>query len=583
MFKSFTGVLVGALLLCGAFSRSAQAQARDLELLEVYELAASIVSRQNPLFLFPGLQADQVSVNGNGGEYHIVINGLGLPGSMATVPEPVTLRLPQSISDGDLIDVMMEGMPTSTIMPSGQSLKLINPQFQGRWSIKNRGFDSFDLSVDRIRFQGAGISYTVRKLTASLSSGPERQVLSLKVGGFDADYGDSFTGTERAKGLAVELSVPTRAMSGQVLLALAYRLSGLLLNETEVQERLAPEPPLVSSLNGLQIKFEFDGESWEQIVPPSKGKLGPLSLTAAVQDGDGPGDSRVTLSASLRSMQQTLEQMEVTVSRPSTFEVVLNGINAQALADVLLDRREGFDAPDLGGPVAFSATVDIGGFDVTVPQIDLDFGAKMLAGRVQSAPQDDGQQSFELRARADDLQVSNWQDKAQLEPFASTVITPALPKEAALGISVEGLKSEDVQNLLSAALAIDLRGVVKALPDDLGALELVLSDSFYRSRLIEAEWSGRLKPRAGRVPVQGTFDLVTGPLAPLQIGMQQSIGTPVPAISQAMSGGILGLTLLQTFAVREEGGKLRFEMEFPEAGGLPLVNGRPLPFQQFIR
>ena len=152
-----------------------------------------------------------------------------------------------------------------------------------------------------------------------------------------------------------------------------------------------------------------------------------------------------------------------------------------------------------------------------------------------------------------------------------------------LGISVEGLKSEDVQNLLSAALAIDLRGVVKALPDDLGALELVLSDSFYRSRLIEAEWSGRLKPRAGRVPVQGTFDLVTGPLAPLQIGMQQSIGTPVPAISQAMSGGILGLTLLQTFAVREEGGKLRFEMEFPEAGGLPLVNGRPLPFQQFIR
>ena len=90
----------------------------------------------------------------------------------------------------------------------------------------------------------------------------------------------------------------------------------------------------------LQIKFEFDGESWEQIVPPSKGKLGPLSLTAAVQDGDGPEDSRVTLSASLKSMQQTLEQMEVTVSRPSTFEVVLNGINAQALADVLLDRGD---------------------------------------------------------------------------------------------------------------------------------------------------------------------------------------------------------------------------------------------------
>ena len=58
MFKPFTGVFAGALLLCGAFSRSAQSQARDLELLEVYELAASIISRQNPLFLFPGLQME---------------------------------------------------------------------------------------------------------------------------------------------------------------------------------------------------------------------------------------------------------------------------------------------------------------------------------------------------------------------------------------------------------------------------------------------------------------------------------------------------------------------------------------------
>ncbi|MDA9175681.1 hypothetical protein N9O95_01175 [Alphaproteobacteria bacterium] len=583
MFKPFTGVFAGALLLCGAFSRSAQSQARDLELLEVYELAASIISRQNPLFLFPGLQADQVSVNGNGGEYHVVINGLGLPGSTATVLEPVTLRLPRTIGDDDLIDVVMEGLPTSTIMPGGQSLKLIEPQFQGLWSINNRGFESFDLSVDRIGFQGAGISYSARELTASLSRQRDRQVLVFKAGGFDAEYGDSFTGSEKAKGLVIELSIPASATSGQVLLALAYRLSGLLLQEAEVQELLAPAPPPVSSLNGLQIKFDFDGEIWEQVVPPSKGKLGPLSLMAEVKAGDTPDISQVMLSASLKSMNQTLEQMEVTVAQPSALMVELDGINANALADLLLDRREGFDAPDLGGPLSFSAAVEVGRLDVQVPQIDLDFGAKMLAGSLVSVPGTDGVQSIDLTGRADSLNVINWPDKDQLEPFASTIVTPLLPREAALGLSVTGLKSEDIQSLISAALAIDLGGVMRALPKDLGALELVLSDSFYKSRLVEAEWSGRLKPRAGRIPVQGTFELVTGPLTPLQIGMQQSIGTPVPAISKAMSGGILGLTLLQTFAVGEEGGTLRFEMEFPETGGLPLVNGRPLPFQQFLR
>jgi hypothetical protein len=583
MFKPFTGVFAGALLLCGAFSRSAQSQARDLELLEVYELAASIISRQNPLFLFPGLQADQVSVNGNGGEYHVVINGLGLPGSTATVLEPVTLRLPRTIGDDDLIDVVMEGLPTSTIMPGGQSLKLIEPQFQGLWSINNRGFESFDLSVDRIGFQGAGISYSARELTASLSRQRDRQVLVFKAGGFDAEYGDSFTGSEKAKGLVIELSIPASATSGQVLLALAYRLSGLLLQEAEVQELLAPAPPPVSGLNGLQIKFDFDGEIWEQVVPPSKGKLGPLSLMAEVKAGDTPDISQVMLSASLKSMNQTLEQMEVTVAQPSAFMVELDGINANALADLLLDRREGFDAPDLGGPLSFSAAVEVGRLDVQVPQIDLDFGAKMLAGSLVSVPGTDGVQSIDLTGRADSLNVINWPDKDQLEPFASTIVTPLLPREAALGLSVTGLKSEDIQSLISAALAIDLGGVMRALPKDLGALELVLSDSFYKSRLVEAEWSGRLKPRAGRIPVQGTFELVTGPLTPLQIGMQQSIGTPVPAISKAMSGGILGLTLLQTFAVGEEGGTLRFEMEFPETGGLPLVNGRPLPFQQFLR
>ena len=69
--------------------------------------------------------------------------------------------------------------------------------------------------------------------------------------------------------------------------------------------------------------------------------------------------------------------------------------------------------------------------------------------------------------------------------------------------------------------------------------------------------------------------MVKSPAAPLR--------TPIPAVTQSLSAGVLGLTLLQSFAVREEGGRLSFDIEFPETGGLPLVNGRPLPFQQFIR
>ena len=61
MFKPLWGVLAGALALSSLLVRPAQA--RDLELLEVYEVAASMISRQNPLFLFPGLQADRMTVN----------------------------------------------------------------------------------------------------------------------------------------------------------------------------------------------------------------------------------------------------------------------------------------------------------------------------------------------------------------------------------------------------------------------------------------------------------------------------------------------------------------------------------------
>ena len=581
MFKSLAGALLGALVLWGGLPRPAQA--RDLELLEVYELVAAMVSRQNPFFLFPGLHFEHVTVNGDGGEYHVVINGLGLPGSSATVPEPATLRLPRTVPDGDLIEVTVEGLPTSTIMPEGQSLKLIAPEFSGVWSIKNRGFDSFELSVDSIRFQGAGISYTAKGLTSTLQREKGKHVLSFAVERFVAEYGKSFTGTERAKSLNIELSFPEASDSGQVLVALAYRLSGLLFRETEIQQKLAPDPPEVSTMDGLQISIDFAGESWAQTVPPSEGTLGRTSLLFSVEPDEEADQSRLRIDATLASLTQTLDRMRVDVREPSTLVLALAGMDSQVLADLLLDRYEGFDAPALGQEVSLMLDVEVGDTSVAVPQLELDFTAKRLSGGLQSVPQSDGGQNFEMTGAGEQLNVANWLNKDALEPFASMILTPAMPQEAAITLGLEGLSADEVQGLLTAVLSLDFGDIGRALPKDIASLTLVLKDSFYTSRLLQMEFSSRLKLRQGRIPVEGTMTMLTGPLAPLQIGMQQSIGTPVPAVSQAMSAGLLGLTLLQTFAVREDGGQLRFEMEFPETGGLPLVNGRPLPFQQFLR
>ena len=589
MFSPMRGVLAGALLLFTlslslSLSLSVRsAQARDLEILEVYEIAASMVSRQNPLFLFPGLHADQMTVNGNGGEYYVTLNGLGLPGSTATVSEPVVIRLPQASQDVDLIEVTVDGLPTSTIMPGGQSLKLIEPRFTGYWSLSRRGFERFELSINSVRFQGDGIAYSARGLKASLDQARGRHVLRFAVREFNANYGDSFTGSERAKGLRIELSAPTEAMSADVLVALGYRLSGLAFRETEEQQGLAADPPRVGSLNGLEVKLDFEGESWEQIVPPSEGQLKKVAVALRIDAASESGLSQVTLDASVGSINQRLEQMRVEIGQPSTLSMVIDGLESRSLADLLLDREEGYDQPSLDGSVAFSAAVDVGKVTVLVPELDLDFGAQALTGTLSSQAVDEGRQSLVIGGTAERIEVQNWLNRDRLEPFASKIIAPGLPSETRIELALEGLASADVQRLVTAGLALDLGGVLAAVPTDLSGLTLVLQNSFYRSKLVEAEWSGRLQPRAGRIPVQGAFTLVTGPLAPTQIGMQQSIATPVPAVSQAMSAGILGLTLLQTFAVREEGGKLRFDMTFPESGGLPLVNGRPLPFQQFLR
>ena len=563
--------------------------ARELDLLEVYEVASSLMSYQNPLFIFPGLKAEGFTVNGDGGEFNIVVKGLGLPDSAATLPEPVILHLPGMTRGNELIDLRVEGLPTSSILADGQSLKLINPVFEGTWSLPGRGFQAFDLSLDRASFQGEGISHQLRDLRIRLAEDArtDRVALTFSLKSFEVDYGDSFTGTERVQGFRLSLSGPRGEMAPQTLLKLAYRLSSLALGTSVFHDSLVEDPPPVASLNGLDLRLEIDSDVWEQTVPPAAGKIDRLDARVQILPGDDPRESRLQVEASVSAMEQGLDGMSLSLAKPSALRLSLAGLEARALADLLLDQpalgpvpgEEPFDPP-----LRMVAEVDLAKLRLGIPQLDFDMAAQSARGSLSSDPVDAGAgQSLLLSAAATDMAVRDWPEDSVLNPFATQVLLPLLPREANLSLAVEGLELDAARGIITALLGLDLRGLFAALPADPGALRFRLADGLFRSRLLEAEWSGELSPRAGRIPLQGRFALETGALTPLQVSMQQSLATPIPAVTQSLSAGVLGLTLLQSFAVREEGGRLSFDIEFPETGGLPLVNGRPLPFQQFIR
>jgi len=563
--------------------------ARELDLLEVYEVASSLMSYQNPLFIFPGLKAEGFTVNGDGGEFNIVVKGLGLPDSMATLPDPVILHLPGMTRGNELIDLRVEGLPTSTILAEGQSLKLINPVFEGMWSLSDRGFQAFDLSLDRASFQGEGISHQLRDLRIRLSEDEraDRVALSFSLKSFEVDYGDSFTGTERAQGFRLSLSGPRGEMAPQTLLTLAYRLSSLALGTGVFHESLVEDPPPVGSLNGLDLRLEIDSDVWEQTVPPAAGKINRVDARLQILPGTEPRESRVQVEASIGAMEQGLDGMSLSVAKPATLTLSLAGLEARALADLLLEQPSLGPIPGAAAfdaPLGMAVDLDLAQLRLGIPQLDFDIAAKSVRGSLTSAAEGTGaDQSLHLSASANDMAVRDWPEESALNPFATQVLLPLLPREANLSFAVEGLEADAARGIITALLGLDLRGLFAALPSDLASLRFRLADGLIRSRLLEAEWSGELRPRAGRIPIQGTFALETGALTPLQVSMQQSLATPIPAVTQTLSAGVLGLTLLQSFAVREEGGRLSFDIEFPETGGLPLVNGRPLPFQQFIR
>ena len=312
-----------------------------------------------------------------------------------------------------------------------------------------------------------------------------------------------------------------------------------------------------------------------------------VNARVQILPGSDPRESRVQVDASIGAMEQGLDGMTLSLAKPAALRLSLAGLEARALADLLLDQPALGPVPGAApfdAPLSMMAEVDLAQLRLGIPQLDFDIEAKSARGSLRSDPAGTGAgQSLLLSASATDMAVRDWPEDSVLNPFAKQVLLPLLPREANLSLAVEGLEAEAARGIITALLGLDLRGLFAALPADPGALRFRLSDGLIRSRLLEAEWSGELRPRAGRIPIQGTFALETGALTPLQVSMQQSLATPIPAVTQTLSAGVLGLTLLQSFAVREEGGRLSFDIEFPETGGLPLVNGRPLPFQQFIR
>ena len=224
----------------------------------------------------------------------------------------------------------------------------------------------------------------------------------------------------------------------------AYRLSSLALG-TSVSS-LVEDPPPVANLNGLDLRLESTATSGSRRFPPAAGKIDRLDARVQILPGDDPRESRLQVEASVNAMEQGLDGMSLSLAKPSALRLSLAGLEARALADLLLDQpvlgpvpgAEPFDPP-----LRMVAEVDLAKLRLGIPQLDFDIAAQSARGSLSSDPVDAGAgQSLLLSAAATDMAVRDWPEDSVLNPFATQVLLPLLPREANLSLAVEGLEAD---------------------------------------------------------------------------------------------------------------------------------------------
>lgn len=606
--RGIWGSMLCLFLCLGSFAAPANAQ-RNMPSEELlYQVARGMAGEQSPMFLFSGFDVFSTSVLLREDVAVIAYENLTLPQG-PDLGSRVLIEL-QPIGFG-LLEVKKTTLPPVTRGAGGQTITMTGPsgdgpEFRGLWDLERNGFFSFSLDLGDVTFEGEGIEYSIPNLVFSLVDNDGRAALGFYADTWTATYEGSLGGSDSAQGVSFEISAPSADVAPAELLTLANRLMSFVLDIETPQLSQLFDSPIAENLAGLEVRIEIDAAQWATNSPPAVGGFENFSLQLGVEAQDsGPRtnpNSRMDLRVNADNFALDLADNQVSFDGPSGVEVNLAGVPALALAVALygLEPQEAGISEEDAALATASMAADVSFFGeqmvLAMPSLSVDGtlskirgGARLgtaesLAAFVTSAQgddvvdaEDDREGSIvQLYGQIEELNFPTWTGMEEMEPMASNLIVPAMPDLANLDISLSGLETDRVARILNAVASVDIGGLMDALPTDFSKFRINIDEMSLKSELLDMGVTGDFNlSGGGRVPLRGQVTLESAPFTAAVLAIQRSLGTPNQSIKRYMSAAVVGATLVQGLAKPAPGGRLLFELDF--AGGLPTINGRPLP------
>ena len=577
--------LFGGLLTASTMVGAAQPGA--LTDADVSAIAQGLVGTQSPLFLLGGLDVQETNQILSGREAYLSLEGVSTPDGPG-FDTPIILYL--ETRGDDLIRVPTVELPGEWVSAQGHRLEMGGPRgrgptFKAVWSRRDQGFQSFDLNLGDVTYQGEGISYRVPNLRFRLDTARGLSRLNVRVNQWDADYGRAMGGRETARNFAFEIKAPTRTLTPSVLLSLANRLMGTLLEVPMPVISDAEMALLPNDLHGVSLSMTLGSAAWDTASPPAAGGLTNASVTLDINgDSDsgsnGNNSSRVQATLNVDRFEAQLADNRVVAALPLSLSAEATGLEPKALVHALFGVGEvaGEQRALVRQPSSFTLSGQVEGLVLDVPlmRVEHQLGRLMGLATVELGDAQAKPTAVNLVLELEDVELPDFIGREAIEPMATSLLLPMLPSKARMDVSLHGIESEQVATSLNQLVLGNIRDALASLPRDLDDLTLVLGDNYLNTSLVAMSADGAFQlGQPGRIPVRGELSMQTGSLVPLQNAIQQALATPIPAVVQALSATILVTTVLQGYAVPMSDGRFNFDLSFD--GGLPTINGRELP------
>ena len=585
-------LIVAALLVVIACNDTA-AEAQTLREEDVYELASGILGEQSPLFLFPGLDVVETDYIFAMTPTSAVIsfNGLTIPDG-PQLSNQIVVYL--GARDGNLIDIPSLQLPRVWNNDAGVSLEMTGPSgegpvFTGFWNPVHGGFQSFDLDLGSVSYDGEGIKYQIPQMRFELKGNENQSSLGFYVERWEADYDGSLDGSEIASGLRFQMLAPSSTVKPSELLTLASRIMASLLDIQRPTTVGKAQGPRALDLDGLRLEIALENAVWQTRSPPATGSVTGASLTMAI-DQQESGLAALSFQLGLDAFDVALADNRVSSEDAFAISLSAKGLDPRVLAGLIY----GLGAPSGSGSgmsgtlsddssliqegVNLSLAAQARNVAMAVPTMDVDTTIGAVNGALSLEDAEGSADSANLRlvVGVEDVTLSNFVGRESLEPLASAIILPLMPQEAQLDVTITGLQQRVLSEFAQALLTMNLTELQTALPRDLTTLGLVIKNTGIVSDLLSVTMNGDFSfGHGGRLPVRGVLDLRTGSLLPLLAASQQAVATPVPQLVSLLSAAIVITTVLQGYAVPTEDGQFGIRLDFD--GGLPKINGRELP------